>query len=222
MCLCFLKHSRLLESGTTGISGTLLMMIHQTVKIKVGDKMYYIRFEKHFPLAKQNLCFPPTPNLLIVQRLDSSTQFLLLSQIFHGVLLADWRQQQQPVMLRCMQRNLSCLSTFLWDSPCQHIVIISRMYRSKMYKLFSPGLWSSYCFYKLEEFWTSQMLGREAVPLGEQSGNHFGTVNYGTHAWGTPSLPAWANWSNLFPANVFSWSNFKLVIESKKINYSKQ
>lgn len=111
--MCFLKHSRLLESGSKSISGTLLMMIHQTVKIKVGDKMYYVRFEKHFPLTKQNLCFPPTPNLLIVQRLDSSRQFLLLSQIFHGVLLADRRQQQQPVMLRCMQRNLSCLSTFL-------------------------------------------------------------------------------------------------------------
>lgn len=89
MCLCFLKHSKLLESGSKSVSGTLLKMIHQTVKIKVGDNMCYVRFEKHFPLTKQNLCFSPAPNLLIVQRLDSSRQFLLLSQIFHGVLFAD-------------------------------------------------------------------------------------------------------------------------------------
>lgn len=84
MCLCFLKCSRLLESGNESIPGTLLLMIHQTVKIKVGDKIYYVKFEKHFPLTKQNLCFPPTPNLLIVQMLDSSRKLLLLSQIFHG------------------------------------------------------------------------------------------------------------------------------------------
>lgn len=181
----------------------LLLTIHQTVKIKVGDNIYYFRFEKHIPLTKQNLCFPPTPNLLIVQRLDSSRKLLLLSQIFHGA--ACWLKAAAAVMLRCVQRNLSCLSTFLWDSPC----------------LFFPGLCSS-CLYKLKEFWT-QMFGGEAVPLGEQqTGIHFGTVNYGAHAWGTPSLPEWANWSNLFPASVFCLSNFKLVLESKEINYSKQ
>lgn len=84
MCLCFLKCSRLLESGNKSIPGTLLLLIHQTVKIKVGDKIYYVRFEKHFPLTKQNLCFPPTPNLLIVQMLDCSRKLLLLSQIFHS------------------------------------------------------------------------------------------------------------------------------------------
>lgn len=84
MFLCVLKRSRLLESGNKNIPGTLLMMIHQTVKIKVGDKIYYVRLEKHFPLTKQNLCFPPTPNLLVVQRLDSSRKLHLLSQLFHG------------------------------------------------------------------------------------------------------------------------------------------
>lgn len=69
MCLCFLKCSRLLESGSKSIPGTLLMMIHQTVKIKVGDEMCCVRYEKHFPLTKQNLCFPPAPNLLTVQGL---------------------------------------------------------------------------------------------------------------------------------------------------------
>lgn len=90
-----------------------------------------------------------------------------------------------------------------------------------MYKLFSQGF-GAHVFYKLEEFWTSQMFGKEAV-LGElQAGIHFGTVIYGAHAWGTPSLPEWANWSNLFPAYLFCLSNFKLVLESKKMNYSKQ
>lgn len=67
------------------------------------------------------------------------------------------------------------------------------------------------------------MFGREAVPLGEQqAGIHFGIVNCGPHARGTPSLPEWANWSNLLPANVFFLSDFKLVLESKKRNCSKQ
>lgn len=186
---------------------------------KGGAQNLWCQIWEAFSSHKTKSVLPPTPNLLIVQRLDSRRKLLLLSQIFHGA--ACWLKAAAAACYAEVCAKESKLFEYLAVRlPCQYIVVVSRMYRSKMYKLFSQGFGAH--VFTNEEFWTSQMFGREAVPLGEQrAGIHFGTVNYGAHAWGTPSLPEWANWSNL-PANVLCLSNFRLVLESKKRNCSKQ
>lgn len=156
--------------------------------------------------SQNKICASPPPQILIVQRLHSSRK-LLLSQIFHCCLLTEgscssllcWVWAKESELFEYLPVRFPFASILFCQYICQYIV--SRMYRPKIYKLFFPGLWSS-CFYKLEEFWTSQMFGREAVLGEQQAGIPFGTVNCAC-AWGTPSLPEWKNWSNLFPAMFF-------------------
>lgn len=80
---------------------------------------------------------PPTPDLLIVQRLDSSRKLLLLSQIFHGA--ACWLKAAAAACYAEVCAKESELFEYLAVRlPCQYSVVVSRMYRSKMYKLFFP------------------------------------------------------------------------------------
>jgi len=77
--------------GHESISGPLLVMFHQTVETKVGEKMYYVSPEVFSSYKTKCPCMPP-PNMLVLQMLDCSTKLLLWSQLFPDVLLADGRQ----------------------------------------------------------------------------------------------------------------------------------
>lgn len=104
---------------------------------KGGAQNLWCQIWEAFSSHKTKSVLPPTPDLLIVQRLDSSRKLLLLSQIFHGA--ACWlKAAAAACYAEVCAKESELLEYLAVRLPCQYIVVVSRMYRSKMYKLFFP------------------------------------------------------------------------------------